>query len=139
MNGHLICCLSGLPIEKHDYSIEHYVAKSRILPELANLPGNIFPAIKIINNIKGNLIPCEWHELRVERLYSALIKWKLKPRNKKIIISALQRIESEPVGTIPCNKCILRKYPEECVRVRNDFISMPTDALELWHKKNLQR
>lgn len=138
MSGNLICILSGLPIEKNDYSIEHYCPKSRISAPLSEEPQNKYPAIKIINNIKGNLLPCEWCILRKERLYTAFIKWKLKPRQKQIVKQAIQHIESG-YNINPCKDCILQNKPLECYNARTDIYRMPKDALALLTNNKLQR
>lgn len=114
MSGQKICFLSGLPIESGDMSIEHYAPKSRVPTMYANATLNKHPAIKIINFVKGDLLPCEWHLLREERLLYALENWRLKPKQRKSIHLALKQIPLEPPQN-PCDKCVLNDAIDICI------------------------
>lgn len=116
----IICCLSGLPITcRQDFSREHFVPKSRTTPEFSGDSYNIRPAIKIINNIKGDLLPCEWVLLRKERLLYALLHYNLTKHNKSIIIKTLDRFATEKELLNPCQYCILSNAKEQCDVARN--------------------
>lgn len=118
--GKIICCLSGLEIlSQKDLSAEHYVPKARTTPDFSGDSYNIRPAIKIINSIKGALLPCEWALLREERLLYALLHWKLTKHNKSIIIKALDRLATEKDVLNPCQHCILSNAKEQCDEARN--------------------
>lgn len=108
------CCLSGLPIiNKSDWSREHYAPKSRIPPELAQNPYNIRPALKIINNIKGDLFPCEWQDVRLARCYKAIATYHLSHRHHQQILQAISIFESvQPTNS--CQGCICALVPEYC-------------------------
>lgn len=116
----LICCLSGLLIENpKDLSREHYVPKARA-PEFYTLfPYNIHPALKIMNSIKGAMLPCEWMLLREEKLTYALDHWNLTAHNRELIIKALDRFATEKGVLDPCQYCILSTAPEQCNESRN--------------------
>ena len=114
------CCLSGLLIKKpKDLTVEHYVPKSRTVPDFSQSPYNIRPAIKIINTIKGALLPCEWVLVREERLLYALMHYKLTSHNKSVIIKALDRFATEKDVLNPCQHCILSNAKEQCDAARN--------------------
>lgn len=116
----LTCCLSGLSITRpQDFSREHYVPKARTTPEFSGDSYNIRPAIKIINSIKGALLPCEWVLLRKERLLYALTHYKLTAHNKSIIIKALDRLATEKDMLNPCQHCILSNAKKQCDKARN--------------------
>ena len=116
----LTCCLSGLSITcPQDFSREHFVPKARTTPEFSGDSYNIRPAIKIINSIKGALLPCEWVLVRKERLLYALLHWKLTRHNKSIIMQALDRLATEKDTLNPCQHCILSNAKEQCDAARN--------------------
>ena len=116
----LTCCLSGLSIIcPQDFSCAHFVPKARTTPEFSGDSYNIRPAIKIINSIKGALLPCEWVLVRKERLLYALLHWKLTRHNKSIIIQALDRLATEKDTLNPCQHCILSNAKEQCNAARN--------------------
>lgn len=116
----IVCCLSGLPITcRQDFSREHFVPKSRTTPELSGNSYNIRPAIKIVNNIKGDLLPCEWMLVREERLLYALLYYKLTKHEKSIITKTLDRFATEKEQLNPCQYCILSSAKEQCDAARN--------------------
>lgn len=116
--GALKCCLCGLAItDQKDYSIEHYAPKSRTIPALANNPYNLRPAFKILNCIKGDLLPCQWHVVKIERCYRALKTYNLKARERRIVQQAIRIYENEqPVN--PCTDCILSLSQEHCEQAK---------------------
>lgn len=106
-----ICFLSGIEIPRGKESVEHYAPKSRIPKGIAQQSYNLFPAIKVINFAKGNLMPCEWEDVKYERLYYAYINWKLKPSDKKILRQALNGMPK----INPCQYCICANYVQYCI------------------------
>lgn len=115
------CILSGMSIPDGEYSIDHFVAKYWLPSGLYSLPENKFPAIKIINNIKGIKMPCEWYNTRYELCYNALQNWHLKPKQEIIIIKALDRFATEKDTLNPCQLCILSKKAKEYCYERRDL------------------
>lgn len=109
-----ICFLTGLPIlRRSDWSREHYAPKSRIPPFLAQQPYNIRPALKIINSIKGNLLPCEWIEQRAALCYRALQHYNLNSQQRAQVLKSMEIfINAAPVN--PCAACICARAPEYC-------------------------
>lgn len=105
-----ICFLSGIEIPKGKYSKEHYVPKSRA-PFIAQHPYNIFPAIKIINHIKGNLMPCEWEDQKYDLIYTAYKNWHLRRDNKRILRQALNGMPK----INPCEFCVCAYYNKYCI------------------------
>jgi hypothetical protein len=107
-----ICFLSGLEIPKNKHSVEHYAPKSRVPKFIAQQSYNLFPAIKIVNFIKSNLMPCEWHDQRDYRVAYAYKHYKLKQDDKKILRHLMQHGFPD---TNPCESCICSKYVKYCV------------------------
>lgn len=119
-NRDLHCALCGCLIEaREDISVEHYVPKARTTHDLSGNSYNIRPAIKIINSIKGSLLPCEWHLIRRERLLYAIKYWRLTRHDEAIIIKALARLATEKDLLNPCQNCILSNAKEQCDAARN--------------------
>lgn len=109
-----ICFLSGQPIMRpDDWSREHYAPKSRIPLYIAQMPYNIRPALKSINNIKGNLMPCEWIDERCAICAKALQRYSLPKRWKNQIGLALDEYESARAIN-PCADCICARLPDIC-------------------------
>lgn len=115
-SGGMTCFLSGAPIiNLKDFSREHYVAKQRAPAWITGQDYNIRPALKVINNIKGADLPCEWHARRIYKIEQALDSWNLSAHNQLVAREALRYIVRERKKQfIPCNWCILRIYPEHC-------------------------
>lgn len=111
-----VCFLSGLEIPKGQYSVEHFAPRSRIPKTIAQQSYNLYPAIKVINFAKGNLMPCEWMEQRQYRLEYAYENWKLKPIDRQIIRKALDKGLPE---INPCEYCICSKYTQYCVQQKS--------------------
>lgn len=103
--GKCYCVLSGLKItDKQDLSIDHYYPKS--LDENGNTYNikNLFPSIRIINNLKSNLIPCVWEEEKFDILYHAAQNYRLNDHDYKIVVNAIKNIEYYQIN--PCLFCI---------------------------------
>ena len=65
---------------------------------------NLRPSIKIVNNIKGNLLPCEWEEQKVSRVYKAIYTYKLDSYELSLLKKLLEKWIKAPIVK-PCNKC----------------------------------
>lgn len=101
-----VCILSGLKIKNiNDLSIEHYCPLSRVSYQLSTQESNLYPAYKIINNIKGNLLPCEFEEEKIQLYKKILYKNKLKEHDRKIVENALDYSDKYIIN--PCFYCIL--------------------------------
>lgn len=122
MRGSLVCYLSGEPIVRQkDITTEHYVPKSIARPGQPNYaelhaivtaPYNLHPAIKIVNNIKGNLLPCEWENQKTIRVSTALQKYNLDAYERGLLKKLLLVWgKDKPTGK-PCNKCALWLYKQ---------------------------
>ena len=66
------CVLSGLEIPKGKESREHYCCKSRFPKYIWADKRNIFDAHYLLNNLKKNLLPCEWADEKFKLVYQAL-------------------------------------------------------------------
>lgn len=99
------CFLCGLIIPPGKLSVEHYCPKSRVDPVIANSSLNKFPAHRTINNIKGDLLPCEWEELKWNLCYRASHFWHIKTADKKYVEAALKNWETYTLD--PCKFCLL--------------------------------
>lgn len=103
------CFLTGLLIPSGQYSKEHYVPLSRADPIITHNPLNIFPAIKIINHIKGNLLPCEWEEQKINLCYKALKNFRLIHKNGSLGGIVKRSLENwEEYKITPCKYCLLK-------------------------------
>lgn len=107
-----ICILSGLEIPKGQLSTEHFLPRVFLPPELASHPNNLYPAIKVINNIKGALYPCEWIQYKDSLCWHAYVHYNLKQTEKEIILKALMH----PYEIHPCDYCIGRQWPKYCLK-----------------------
>lgn len=106
--GDCYCILSSIKIENvKDLSLEHLVPQSRVEYGIAAQPENIYPAIKIINNIKGSLLPCEFEREKIHLFKKALRKNNLKKHEKDLVQEALDKSYSYHIN--PCLYCILSK------------------------------
>lgn len=104
------CILSGLEIPPGQMNREHYLPKSRVPYYIAQNPYNIYPAIKIINAIKGNLYPCEWEDCKFSLVYQAYENYNLRNADKKIVKRAIEEMQS----INPCDHCLATKYKGYC-------------------------
>lgn len=109
------CVLSGLDIPSGKSTREHVAPKSKVPRFIAQQPYNIRPAIKIINNIKGNLFLCQWEDMKLDLCYHALYSYKLRPCDKHILRDAIEKFENEPRPEA-CEICICaqKKYQSYC-------------------------
>lgn len=78
------CILSGLEIPEGKETKEHLVPKSR-LTSLADVSSNIFPAHKVLNCMKGDLLPCEFETIKYELAIRALCDWHIKEADREFI------------------------------------------------------
>ena len=103
------CFLSGEPIIRpKDLTREHYCPKSKLPLSIASEPYNIKPAIKIINNIKGDLFPCEWEEQKIGRVYNAIINYNLDNYERALLSLVLEKYKIQGKRDV-CPLCVLHK------------------------------
>lgn len=100
-----ICILSGLEIPKGKQNREHLVPKSRAPQRITCNPLNIFPAHKVINSIKSDLLPCEWDESKWDLCFRAVHNWHIKEDDKDFIRQAI----------INWEKCYQPNFCEICL------------------------
>lgn len=106
MRGGCRCILSGLPIiSLNDLSIEHFYPRSLLSYEMAGLPDNLYPALKVINGIKSDILPCEFFYNREDILKHALKKGHFKKKDEEIVKAAIKNIPYYNID--PCLFCIL--------------------------------
>lgn len=99
------CILSGLKIPTiKDLSMEHYFPQSKGEYEFTHQIKNVFPAIKIINSIKQDKLPCEWEDQKFNLLYRAVHHYNLNDHDYNIVVAAIKNIENYKVD--PCLFCI---------------------------------
>ena len=110
-----ICILSGLEIPQGKKSLEHYYAQSLLPEHLANNPYNLWWAIRVFNNVKGNLLPCVWMERRYRLCYNAVQNWNLK-RSDRILLRI--GLEDGLPDYDPCYYCLGKKLTEFCCKQR---------------------
>ena len=107
------CILSGLKItDQNELSLEHFVPRSKGPYYETKQWHNIYPAYKIINSVKGRLLPCEWMEQREYLLKKTLSKDHLNKKNKAIVQAALENIPNYKIN--PCEYCILSVRCRDC-------------------------
>lgn len=100
------CFLSGLEIPKGKQNIEHYVPRSRAPKFITSNPMNLFPAHKVINCIKGNLLPCEWEYTKYELSYKAVHNWHIRNDDREFVKQAIKNWETYIIN--PCQYCLLQ-------------------------------
>ena len=99
------CILSGLLIrDKKQLSLEHYFPLSRGEWHETHQIANVFPAYKILNNLKGSLLGCEWEMMKQKILQKALEKDKLRTADREIVEKALANIKNYHINA--CDFCI---------------------------------
>ena len=109
-----ICVLSGLPIKAGQFSVEHYVPRSKIPYAIAFSKFNLRPAIKVFNCIKADRFPCEWEDQKIALCHRALEKWNLKSSDRDSIIKAIRLFEHRGSSYNPCQDCVLSIAREYC-------------------------
>lgn len=113
IRGRCYCFLCGLPILRLvDLSTEHFYPKSKASYSITSQYSNLFPAYRIINNIKGDNTPCDWFQNREELLQKSLKKGKLNHHNYIIVKAAIENIPNYIIN--PCNYCILSQECKNC-------------------------
>ena len=111
--GACYCILCGNKIENYkDLSLEHLTPIARVNYKLAAKSYNIYPAIRIINTIKGSLLFCEWMNERVDLLQNSLENHKLTTHERILIEKALESTYTYNID--PCDFCIMYKYCQNC-------------------------
>lgn len=89
--GLIICAICGMPIQPYQkLTIDHWFPKSKF-PEFAKNAKNLFPAHKICNEIKADLMPEEFEKVKAERFRFALEHYNLNRRDKYLIRQFLYR------------------------------------------------
>lgn len=111
MSDKKICFLSGLEIRKGRFSHEHYFPQSKIPPHFHSIRQNIFPADKVINEIKSNLKPCDWEQKKFDRVFYAIEHYDLRSADKEFCRKTLENWEAYRIN--PCQWCIMQ---ERCGR-----------------------
>lgn len=106
-----ICFLSGLEIRSGKKSREHYFPKSKIPHNFYSTKQNVFPADKVINEIKDNLKPCQWEEKKFDRVYYAIKNYDLRSADRDFCKKTLENWETYRID--PCSWCIMQ---ERCGR-----------------------
>lgn len=101
-----ICVLTDLEIPKGRESREHMLPKSRVNRNIWTDPRNIFYAHSKVNEIKSNLLPCEFEELKFKLTYNALVNWNLTQSDRLFLRKALDHWEDIDVN--PCKLCLLQ-------------------------------
>ena len=99
------CFLCGLEIPPGRFSWDHYVPKSLAPIEIVNSPFNKFPAHKVINSMKSNLLPCVWEDRKWDLAWYAIQEWNLKTADRNFIRRALVNWETYTLD--PCHFCLL--------------------------------
>lgn len=102
-----ICFLSGLEIPKGRLSREHYFPRSRIPYNFHYTIQNIFPAHKVINEIKSNLRPCDWEQKKFDRVYFAIEHYDLRSADREFCRKTLENWETYRIN--PCSWCIMQE------------------------------
>lgn len=113
-----VCMLSGLVIPQGKYSKDHYLPRAVCPPNIYSLPQNIFPSIKIFNQVKSAYYPCQWYEARETLCYHAYVNWNIKDSDKKLLRQALE--SGLPIYD-PCEYCIASKLTKYCVKNAHDY------------------
>ena len=101
-----ICFLSGLEIPKGKLSREHYSPKSLITRNFHYTKNNIFPAHKLINEIKGNILPCKWEQKKFDRVLFAIEHYDLRSADREFCRKTLENWETYRIN--PCQWCIMQ-------------------------------
>ena len=108
------CILSGLEIPQGQMNREHYLPRSRVPRCIAQDPYNIFPAIRVINSIKGNLYPCEWEDCKFSLVYRAYKNYNLRYADKSIVKQAIEEMQN----INPCEHCLAAQCHKYCINSR---------------------
>lgn len=100
-----ICILSDLEIPHGKQNVEHYCPRSRVPQRIAEHPNNLFPAHKVVNCIKNNLMPCEWEEQKFDLTYHAIYHWNIRHEDKVFLKKTLEHWEEWYRN--PCQLCLM--------------------------------
>lgn len=101
-----ICFLSGLEIPIGKFSRDHYFPSSLIPRNFRPTKQNIFPAHKVLNAIKSNILPCRWEQKKFDRVYFAVQHYNLSAGDKDFLERTLNNWEEYKIE--PCAWCIMQ-------------------------------
>ena len=101
-----ICFLSGLEIPADKISREHLFPRSLIPKNFHYTKNNIFPAHKVINEIKANLKPCVWEQKKFDRVFYAIEHYDLRSADREFCRKTLENWETYRIN--PCVWCIMQ-------------------------------
>ena len=102
-----VCFLSGLEIPPGRFSLDHLYPRSLIPKNFHSCKQNIFPAHKVLNSIKSNMLPCRWEEKKYDRVYFAIQHYKMKPIDRDFLIRTLANWETYKIDA--CTWCIMQQ------------------------------
>lgn len=105
-NTEHVCFLSGLIIPKGRFSREHFYPQSKIPQNFHTNIQNIFPAHKVINEIKSNLKPCQWEEKKFDRVSYAIQWYDIRVSDREFCRKTLENWETYKMN--PCVWCIMQ-------------------------------
>ena len=100
------CILCDLEIPTNKANREHYLPRSRVPKCMWNNPKNIFWAHYMLNAIKSNNLPCEWHEMKFDLTYNAILHWRMPEEDRAFLIQALANWEF--YNPDPCKLCLAK-------------------------------
>ena len=104
--GKCVCIISGIPInDVNKLSLEHWVPQSRWDGIEVKQSYNIYPAYKILNALKGSMLPCEFWANRENIYKKALKQYKLNRDDRRTVQAALDFIPYYNFN--PCSACFL--------------------------------
>ena len=112
----IICFLSDLEIPIGKVTREHYYPKSHLPSKIYSMPFNIVPAHKIINNIKGDLLPCQWEQQKINLSYIAIKKYHITNQNRLFLKLAIDNWQFYKIN--PYKYCIATKFKEYSINNR---------------------
>lgn len=101
-----VCFLSGLEIPAGRLSRDHLFPKSLIPKNFHYTKNNIFPAHKVINEIKANLKPCVWEQKKFDRVLFAIEHYDLRSADREFCRKTLENWEQYRID--PCVWCIMQ-------------------------------
>lgn len=102
-----ICFLSGLEIPAGRFSRDHWYPKSLIPKNFHFTKQNIFPAHKVVNEIKSNMKPCRWEEKKFDRVYYAIQHYDIRVKDREFLQKTLENWETYKIE--PCTWCIMQE------------------------------
>lgn len=109
-----ICILSGLAIPAGKVSRDHYYPRSKLPHKIAMRGDNIYPAHKLLNTIKRDLLPCQWHDMRWELTYRAIETWNMSAGDRQFLRDAMKNWLVWEHN--PCDYCIAARHHKYCLQ-----------------------